>query len=88
MRIEQIDTHPTFEKHYKRLSKRIKNAAKAKEIIFRENPHYSVLKTHKLHGQEKDVWSFSVIHAYRIKFIFIDAQSVLFLDIGTHDIYR
>lgn len=88
MRIDRIDTHSLFNKHYKRLPKRIKEVAKIKELIFRENPYHPALRTYKLHGEEKEVWSFWIVQAYRIKFIFIAESSVLFLDVGTHDIYQ
>ena len=88
MRIDRIDTHSTFEKHYKRLSKGVKETAKAKESIFRNNPFQAMLDTHKLHGKDRGAWAFSVNQKYRIKFIFLADNSVLFLDIGTHDIYR
>jgi mRNA-degrading endonuclease YafQ of YafQ-DinJ toxin-antitoxin module len=65
----------------------VKEEAKGKELAFRENPFDSTLKTHKLHGKEKDACAFWINYSYRIKFIFLDAETVLFLDIGTHDIY-
>jgi len=77
-----------FERQYKKLSNNIKNVAKNKERIFRINPFDPRLDTHKLHGKDKDMWSFSVTRSYRIKFIFLAKVSILFLEIGTHDIYK
>lgn len=77
-----------FEKHYRKLPRRIKDAAKQREIIFREDPFDPRLETHKLRGREKEVWAFSVTRSYRIKFVFLTPQHVLFLEIGTHGIYR
>ncbi len=77
-----------FEKSYRKLPKRIQHEAKCKETIFRQNPFDPRLNTHKLHGVEKEVWSFSVSHAYRIKFLLLKDGSALFLDIGTHGIYE
>ena len=37
MRIKEIKVSPIFEGHYKKLPNRIKNKAKEKEKIFREN---------------------------------------------------
>jgi len=88
MRIETIETTARFDKHYKKLPKRINELAKEKEFIFRENPFDARLDTHKLHGKEKDTWAFSIIRAYRIKFIFLNGSHVLFLDVGTHEIYK
>ena len=84
MRIGIIRTNRIFEKNYKKLPKRIKEKAKKKEKI---NPFNPILKTHKLHGEDKECWGFWIDYFYRIKFIFLNNEEVLFLDIGTHDIY-
>lgn len=84
----KIKVSPLFEKHYRKLPERIKQKAKEKEKIFRENPFHPILKTHKLSGKEKECWAFWIDYVYRIKFIFIDDDGILFLDIGTHDIYK
>jgi mRNA-degrading endonuclease YafQ of YafQ-DinJ toxin-antitoxin module len=68
-----------FEKNYQKLRK---------EIVFRGNPFDPQLKTHKLHGKERDAWAFSITRSYRIKFLFLEDGGVLFLDIGTHDVYE
>lgn len=88
MRIRSIYTHARFDKNYQKLPKEIRDKARAKEKIFRENPFDSRLKTHKLHGKEKEAWAFWVDYRYRIKFIFLDDEEVLFLDIGPHKIYK
>lgn len=88
MKIGIIKVSPRFEQCYRKLPAHIRTQAKEREKIFRENPFQPSLKTHKLHGQEKDAWAFSVNYDYRIKFIFLGDAEVLFLDIGTHDIYR
>lgn len=77
-----------FEKSYQKLPKRIQTEARRKEIVFRGDPFDPRLKTHKLHGKERDAWAFSITHSYRIKFLFLEDGSVLFLDIGTHDVYE
>ncbi|MDO8094858.1 MAG: hypothetical protein Q6360_15370, partial [Candidatus Brocadiales bacterium] len=59
-----------------------------KEAIFRNNPFDKRLKTHKLSGKERESWAFWVDYSYRIKFIFLTKNEVLFLDIGTHDFYK
>ena len=79
---------PHFEKNYRKLPKHVKEKAKAKESIFRKNPFDPRLKTHKLLGKEKEVWSFWIDYSYRIKFIFLTDEKVLFLDVGSHEIYR
>lgn len=77
-----------FQKSYRRLPKGIQAEARRKEIVFRQNPFDPRLKTHKLHGAEREAWAFSITHCYRIKFLFLEAGGALFLDVGTHDIYE
>lgn len=88
MTIKEIKVSPLFEKHYQKIPKIIKEAAKRKEKIFRDNPFDPRLRTHKLHGKERDVRAFWIDFKYRIKFIFLSNDEVLFLDIGTHEIYK
>jgi mRNA-degrading endonuclease YafQ of YafQ-DinJ toxin-antitoxin module len=88
MAIQEIKVSPLFEKHYKKLSKKIKEKAKEKEKIFKENPFHPLLRTHKLHGKDKDCWAFWIDYKFRIKFIFLSENEVLFLDIGPHSIYK
>lgn len=87
MRNQKILVTGRFEKEYRRLPKKIQKTAKEKEAIFRNNPFDLRLETHKLHGKEKEIWSFSITRAYRIKFIFLNKTTVLFLAIGGHEIY-
>jgi len=86
--IKKILYHPQFKKHYQRLAKEIKILAEKREKIFRENPFDSRLKTHKLSGKLKNIWSFSVDKNYRILFIFYKENIIIFLNIGTHEIYK
>lgn len=88
MSVREIRIYQQFEKNYKKIPQKVKDRAVAKERIFRENPFHPTLKTHKLHGKEKEIWAFWVDQKYRIKFIFLEDGVVLFLDIGTHDIYE
>jgi mRNA interferase YafQ len=83
-----IETKPRFDRHYRKLSKQLKDTAKEKEPLFRENPFSPILRTHKLHGKENGVWAFWINYHYRIKFIFLSENCVLFLDIGPHDFYK
>ncbi|MEW6102936.1 MAG: type II toxin-antitoxin system mRNA interferase toxin, RelE/StbE family [bacterium] len=71
MKIREIKVSPLFEKHYKKLPNQIKEKAKEKEKIFRENPFDPRLNTHKLSGKNKGCWAFWITHFYRIKFIFL-----------------
>ncbi|OGF62888.1 hypothetical protein A2926_01345 [Candidatus Giovannonibacteria bacterium RIFCSPLOWO2_01_FULL_44_40] len=79
--------HPRFQKSFKDLPFDVRQKAERKESIFRANPKDGRLKTHKLHGELRDFWSFSVDVKYRIIFEF-DGDDITFLDIGDHDIYN
>jgi mRNA-degrading endonuclease YafQ of YafQ-DinJ toxin-antitoxin module len=87
-RIENIEYSKKFLKSLKGLPIKIVNQAQEKEKIFKENPFNPILKTHKLTGKEKEAWAFWINYAYCIKFLFLSNNEVLFLNIGTHDIYK
>jgi len=79
-----------FRKAYKKLPKQVKEKAKLKEQIFRENPFDSRLETHPLGGKYKGYWAFSINKSYRIMFQFLDATrtKVAFINVGIHEIYK
>ena len=87
-KVTSIDYLSQFLESFSKLPKKIQNKAYVKEGIFKTNPFHPILHTHKLHGKEKEVWAFWIDQKYRIKFIFLEDGVVLFLDIGTHDIYE
>ncbi|OGM91237.1 hypothetical protein A2755_02435 [Candidatus Wolfebacteria bacterium RIFCSPHIGHO2_01_FULL_48_22] len=88
MAVREVRVSTKFQKQYRKLPKRIQAVAVEREKIFKEDPFNPRLDTHKLHGKDKEAWSFSVTKSHRIKFIFLEEETVLFLEIGTHDIYR
>ncbi len=53
--------------------------------LFTVDPFDPSLKTHKLSGKLKDVWSFSVDYDARVLFYFETDGSSIFIDIGSHD---
>lgn len=65
MEIKVIKVSRKFEKQYRHIPENIKNQAKEIENIFRKNPFNKILNTHKLHGKEKDIWSFNINYSYR-----------------------
>ena len=79
-----------FKKSYKRLPQFVKNQAKQKEEVFREDTFNPSLGTHRLEGKYKEYWAFSVNHSWRIMFQFLNAarSKVAFVNIGTHSIYK
>jgi addiction module RelE/StbE family toxin len=52
---------------------------------FKNNPFDKSLKTHKLSGKLKDLWSFSLEYDRRVLFYFTDDGKVVFVDIGNHN---
>jgi len=83
-----IDYASNFLKAFKKLPEKIRDLARQKELLFRANPFHQSLKTHKLKGELNNYWSYSVNFQHRVLFRFIDDHSVLYYDIGTHDIYN
>ena len=77
-----------FLKQASRLPETVIDLVEEKERIFKADPFDPRLVTHRLHGREKEVWSFRINYSYRIKFIFLTEGEVLFLEIGTHEIYE
>jgi addiction module RelE/StbE family toxin len=51
---------------------------------FKNDPFDPSLRTHKLSGKLKDLWSFSIEYDLRVVFHFVDDQQALFIDIGAH----
>ena len=79
---------PRFERELNRLSGRIQNLAKKKDRIFRQDAFHPSLKTHKLGGELKETWAYSVNKHYRVHFYFVDDHTVMYVSIGTHEIYK
>lgn len=52
---------------------------------FQNNPFDQTLRTHKLSGRLKDLWSFSIEYDLRVVFSFLEDDRALFVDIGTHE---
>lgn len=83
-----IELSSRFRRSFRKLQPLIQKKAIEKTVVFKENPFVPRLDTHKLHGEKKEEWAFSVDYTYRISFIFLEDSKILFTDIGTHDIYR
>lgn len=86
--IHRISTSPRFEKEFDHLPRRIQELARKKDKLFRKDAFYSALETHKLSGGLKDDWAYSVNQQYRVHFYFVNDHEVMYLNIGTHEIYK
>lgn len=85
----EIDFSSSFKKAFKKLSRKNKILERrfwSKVEVFTKEPHHPVLKTHKLTGELKELWSFSVDYDCRVIFYFENSSKVVFIDIGTHDV--
>lgn len=87
-RIKEIHYTPDFKKAYEKIPKNIQKIVNRKDALFRKNPFHPRLKTHKLKGPLKNLWSFYITKSYRILFEFLNSDKVIFYDIGTHEIYK
>lgn len=52
---------------------------------FTIDPFDQSLKTHKLSGKLKELWSFSVEYDERVLFYFTEDGNAVFVNIGSHD---
>ncbi len=86
--IRKILVSRLFEKNFERLPTRLQVLAEKKEIFFRENAFHPSLETHKLTGILKNDWAYSVNRQYRIHFYFVDEHTVMYVNVGSHEIYK
>ncbi len=77
--------------HSSEFSKKIKGKSKLEAKfwdrveVFTQNPYDEKLRTHKLSGKLKELWSFSVEYDVRVVFYFVSDSKAIFIDIGKHD---
>ncbi len=84
----EIAFYPAFIKAYRKKIKNnenLKNKFTEKFEIFKNNPFDTRLRTHKLTGELKELYSFSLDYDHRVIFSFFTNQKVIFEDIGNHD---
>jgi addiction module RelE/StbE family toxin len=84
----EVGYKPSFLRQFNKLPPSLQDEAEEKINLFIQNPDHSFLKTHKLKGKLYGKYSFSVNYSYRILFRYESKKSVIFLDIGKHDIYN
>lgn len=87
MRVEKIEYSKDFIEQYKKLPEITQRKAIKSEKLFRENPFHPSLRLHRLKGRLIGLWSISFSRQYRIIFLQEDDGSILFISIGTHDLY-
>jgi addiction module RelE/StbE family toxin len=87
-----IKPHPKYKKAYqKRIKPHPELVARATHrlTLFQQNPSNPLLKDHALKGSDQHLRAFSISGDIRIIYQQLDQDTVLFLDIGTHNqVYR
>ena len=86
--VSKIVYSSRFEKNFKNLPSRIQHLALKKDELFRKNPFHSSLKTHKLGGKFEGTWAYSINKDFRVHFYFLNNETVVYVNIGTHEIYK
>ena len=75
----KIIFHKTFEKQYKKFPDKIRQRIKERNILFEKDPY-----NHALNGKYSGYRSISVTGNIRIIYKFLDKDTVLFSELGTH----
>ena len=79
---------PAFISQFERLDDTSRSHAYKKIDLFTKDPKHPSLRTHKLNGQLEGFLSFSVDYTLRIVFEYKDKNTVIFLKVGDHSVYR
>lgn len=81
----EIGVTSHFARRAKRLSAKERKLLDLKTEIFRADCQDPRLKTHRLKGRLREYLAFSLTHSKRVKFIFLEEDKALFIDVGSHD---
>ncbi len=84
----RVDVTSRFERSFNALPPDLQRLTVERVAWFAANPFDPRLKTHKLKGRLKGIWSFSITHAHRVLVTFPKSGVALLHDVGTHDVYR
>ncbi len=90
MKPKYISFDAAFERRFKKyknlLAHNEKERLKKRFEIFKENIFDERLKTHKLKGNLKDYYAFSISYSDRMVFKILDDGGVYFIEIGVHNV--
>ncbi len=84
----KISFSSSFRRTFK---KRIKGNAELESRFWKKIEQFTIdpfdqsLRTHKLSGKLKDLWSFSIGYDERVLFYFTNNGDAVLVDIGSHD---
>ena len=74
-----------FRKRAKRLSSKERVFLDERTLLFQENPNNPKLRNHPLTGKLKGYFAFSITRGKRVKYMWIEKDAVIFVDVGSHD---
>jgi mRNA-degrading endonuclease YafQ of YafQ-DinJ toxin-antitoxin module len=90
MKPRMITFDSVFEKHWQKylkgLTEKQKGHSRERLAIFKEDIFDKRLKTHRLKGNLKEYYAFSITYSDRIVFKIIEEDVVYFVEIGSHDV--
>ena len=86
--VSKVHVTSEFERAFHKLPSNIRSLAEKKYMWFRQDAFDPRIHTHKLKGELKGYWAYSVNREYRILFRFLKNNEVIYYDIGTHEIYK
>ncbi len=76
-----------FLRSLKKLSPEIQTDVTSSVIEFKNKKSHQKLALHKLQGKMKKYHAFSANFQYRVV-IKIDKETIYFMDVGTHEVYK
>lgn len=84
----KIILHPNFKKSYQKrilLNTKLDKQAEKRINLFVKNLKHPSLKDHPLKGSKRNDRAFSITGDIRIVYRYLNSNTILFLDIGTHN---
>ena len=90
MKPKFITYDPVFEKQWhkylKGLTEKQKNRFKDRLAIFKDDIFDKRIRTHRLKGNLKEYYAFSISYSDRIVFKILQDGAIYFVEIGGHDV--
>lgn len=79
---------PQFRRQFRKLPPTLQEEAFEKIAAFKNPAKHAALRVHKLQGELKGRWSFSINYRYRIVFMWEKQNiSAILLAVGDHSVY-
>jgi mRNA-degrading endonuclease YafQ of YafQ-DinJ toxin-antitoxin module len=75
-----------FEKYEARLSETERQRLNKRLEIFADDVFDKRLKTHRLKGELKEYYAFSISYSERLVFKILDDEGIYLIEIGSHDV--